>query len=87
LPFARIAESVNFSLKRFEMAHQHVCFYRRRLLKNQPLLTGFFGSEGVILPNTAFWAKEFISEVRHFDLQDFNTKYFSFQARGFMSKH
>lgn len=88
LPFARIAEMVNTSSKRFEMAYQHVCFYRRRLLKNRPVITGFFGSEGIVLAeiHSVYWTKDFISKAYHLGLQNFNINYFRFQNRSFMDK-
>lgn len=90
LTFVRIAEKINLISGRSEMSHQHVCFYRKRLLKNRPLIIGFFGSRGVVFVETedVFWPRAFVREVCwRFGLQPFSLEYFSFQARHFMSKH
>ncbi len=89
LPLAGIAERVNLCSKRSEMSHQHLSFYRKRLFTNKALITGFFGSKGIVLaePSSPLWAQDFINQAyQAFGLPDFNAKYFSFQARGFLSK-
>ncbi|MDK2894345.1 MAG: hypothetical protein PWQ98_471 [Moorella sp. (in: firmicutes)] len=89
LPMAHIALKVNMTSNRAEMAYQHVCFYCNRLLENRPLITGFWGSEGVVLAasDPASWARAFITTLSSsYHLEPFSLLYFAFQARHFLSK-
>lgn len=89
LTFACIAERVNISSGRFEMSYQHIRFYRSRLFRNIPLITGFLGLKGIIIaePDIDSWFKDFVHKVyRRFGLEAFSLEYFNFQARHFLNK-
>lgn len=84
-----IAEKINFHSGRTEMSHQHVCFYKKRLLNNRPLITGFLGSRGIVISETHndTWSATFLyMTYRRIGLLSFSLEYFNFQARHFMSK-
>lgn len=87
--FAAIAEKINLSSRRSEMNYQHISFYRKRLLQNRSMITGFFGSKGVVInePQPPLWVRDFVYEVcRHTGLTEFNVTHFCFQGRHFMSR-
>lgn len=87
LTFARAAEKINLSSGRSELSSQHVRFYLHRLLANRPLLTGFFGSRGVVFaePDPLSWSKAFVALV-YWQCELFNVEYFTFQAGHFLAK-
>lgn len=83
---AYIAARINLHSGRWEMSYQHISFYFLRLLYNRPLITGFFGSRGIVFSDRSddiLWLKEFIQEARRLNLQWFSLLYFNFQARHF----
>ncbi len=89
LTLEHIASKINLCSGRTEMSYQHICFYRRRLLENRPLIIGFLGSKEMVMtePDPVPWLITFVSAVhRHFGLEAFCLEYFTFQTRHFMSK-
>ena len=89
ISFTAIAAKINLSAGRLEMSRQHISFYRKRLLQNRPMITGFLGSRGVVLTEqqSLLWVKDFVCEVcRHTGLNQFNFEHFCFQGRHFMSR-
>lgn len=84
-----IAKRINAGSGRFEMNYQHISFFRKRLFKNRPMITGFFGSRDIVLSEQqlSLWIRDFVCEVRrHRSWFEFNFEHFSFQGRHFMSR-
>lgn len=83
----RIADMINARAFRQEMSHQQICFYRKRIYDNRPLITGFLGDQNLVItesePNS--WLKIWSAYVFR-QLELFSLTYFSFQSRHFMAK-
>ena len=87
--FAAIAKKINLNSRRSEMSYQHISFYRKRLLQNRPMITGYLGARGVVWAEQepALWLKDFVCTVcRQITVNEFNLQHFYFQGRHFMSK-
>jgi hypothetical protein len=80
-----IAKKIDITSGRSELSHQHICFYRRRFLRNLPLLAGFLGSRGIPIASPTLLPELFVAEIRRCGLSSFSLDYFSFQSRHFLS--
>ena len=89
LTLDHIASCINQRSGRFELSHQHISFYCRRLVNNRPLIVGFLGSKGVVFAcsnDSGLWPQPFIQETCKLNLESFSLSYFNLQARHFLSK-
>jgi transposase-like protein len=87
LPMEKIARLVNFFPGRQRISHQHIVFYRKRFLKNFPLILGFWGSQEFVFsdePNSRLIAV--IRQIYRHSLSIFNLDYFSVWSKSFLCK-
>ncbi len=80
-----IARKINLSSGRSELAYQHISFYRRRFLRNLPLLAGFFGSRKIPIFPPALLPEAFVAEIKRYGLFSLVCEYCDFQSRHFLS--
>jgi len=72
---------INLASGRRELSYQHISFYRRRFIRNLPLLAGFLASMGM---TAAPCPNAMVSGIRRYGLSSFTLDYFSFQSRHFL---
>jgi len=87
ISFVRTAEKVNVHSRRCEMSHQHITFYRKRIVENRPVIFGFLGSMEIVIQAEQPWLEAFCRIVYRWGIQDFNLRYFDFIAKSFVNTY
>ncbi len=88
ISFVCIAEKVNNKSGRGEMSHQHIGFYRKRVMENRPIILGFRGSmELVVHVEQQQWLETFCHTIYRWGIQDFNLRYFGFMSKSFLNMY
>lgn len=86
LSVQRIAELLNHSSSRIELASAHISFYLRRLRKNVSLIRGVLGSNGYVFDETKDATELMVWIIRTYRIEVFNLDHLRIHCRPFMAK-
>jgi hypothetical protein len=87
LPLEQVARLVGAFPGHQAISHQHLVFYRKRLVANLPLILGFFGSKELVFSEDSHTRLQAIlHQICRYPLPVFHLEYFWVQAGSCLSK-